>query len=252
MKETRLIMGTPVTVEIVGGDAAALAIAFDYFRAVDERFSTYKTTSEVSRINQGVHSHSAYSPEMREVLELAGATKQATGGYFDIYTPEGTLDPSGLVKGWAVNNAAKLIRANGHENFWVDAGGDIQTGGKNTQEKEWSVGVRNPFNEKEIIKVIYPLGHGVATSGTYIRGQHIWNPHARGPVSSDIVSLTVIGPDVYEADRYATAAFAMGADGIQFIESLPGFEGYAIDKNGRATMTSGFAAYAKDLRTSGI
>ena len=243
MKETRLIMGMPVTVEVVGGDVSALDIAFNYFRSVDERFSTYKTTSEVSRINAGEHSHSQYSPEMGEVLQLAEATKQATGGYFDVYTPEGSLDPSGLVKGWAINNAAKLIRAAGHGNFWVDAGGDIQTSGKNDRNEEWSVGIKNPFNGSEVVKVIYPRSKGIATSGSYIRGSHIWDPHTGKPVSSDVVSLTVIGPDVYEADRFATAAFAMGPEGIQFIESLPGFEGYSIDTKGQATMTSGFVAY---------
>ncbi len=245
MKESRLIMGTPVTVEIVGGDIEALNVAFDYFRAVDEKFSPYKTTSEVSRINRGEISHAAYSPEMQEVLQLSEETKQATRGYFDVYTPEGVLDPSGLVKGWAINNAAKLIRAKGYDNFWVDAGGDVETGGHDEKGEGWSIGIRNPFNEKEIVKVIYPRGVGVATSGTYIRGPHIWDPHARSPVSSDFVSLTVIGPDVYEADRYATAAFAMGNNGIQFIESLPGFEGYAIDKNGQATMTTGFSLFTK-------
>lgn len=238
-------MGMPVTVEIVGADTSARDLVFDYFRTIDERFSTYKTTSEVSRINAGTHPHSAYSPEMREVLALAESTKKATSGYFDVYTPGGALDPSGLVKGWAVNNAAKLIRAGGHEHFWVDAGGDVQTGGTNEQGDEWSVGIRNPFNGNEIVKVVYPRGRGVATSGTYIRGQHIWDPHTKKAVSSDMVSLTVIGPDVYEADRFATAAFAMGNSGIQFIESLSGFEGYAIDKNAQATMTGGFPAYTE-------
>jgi thiamine biosynthesis lipoprotein len=59
----------------------------------------------------------------------------------------------------------------------------------------------------------------------------------------DIVSLTVIGPNVYEADRFATAAFAMGKRGIYFIEQLPGFEGYMIDAAARATFTSGFERY---------
>jgi len=243
MKERRLIMGTPVTVEIINADLPAFHPVFDYFSAVDERFSTYKATSEVSQINRGALPHSAYSPEMQEVLRLAGETKQATGGYFDVYTPEGALDPSGIVKGWAVNNAAKLIRAQGHVDFWVDAGGDIQTGGKNVEGKEWSAGIRSPFNENEVVKIVYPRGHGVATSGTYIRGEHIWNPHTRKSVATEIVSLTVIGPDVYEADRFATAAFAMGNEGIRFIESLPGFEGYAIDKHGTATMTGGFSSY---------
>jgi len=48
---------------------------------------------------------------------------------------------------------------------------------------------------------------------------------------------------VFEADRFATAAFAMGRKGIQFIEELPGFEGYMIDAQARATYTSGFERY---------
>ncbi|RWK27769.1 FAD:protein FMN transferase, partial [Mesorhizobium sp.] len=99
---------------------------------------------------------------------------------------------------------------------------------------------RNPFNTNEIIKVIYPRGRGVATSGTYARGQHIYNPHGSGEPVTDIVSLTVVGSDVLEADRFATAAFAMGRDGIFFIEQTPGLEGYVVDVNGRGTPTSGF------------
>ena len=133
------------------------------------------------------------------------------------------------------------------ENFYVDAGGDIQPHGHNADGKKWAVGIKNPFNETENVKVVYVTTEGVATSGTYIRGLHIYNPHGGGkPVgvaADDIVSLTVIGPNIYEADRFATAAFAMGADGINFIEQLEGFEGYIIDKNSIATMTTGFEKY---------
>jgi thiamine biosynthesis lipoprotein len=83
----------------------------------------------------------------------------------------------------------------------------------------------------------------VATSGTYARGRHIYNPKAAEPLTDEIVSLTVVGPDIYEADRFATAAFAMGAAGIQFIEQLDGFEGYQIDRQGQATLTTGFKDY---------
>ena len=55
----------------------------------------------------------------------------------------------------------------------------------------------------------------------------------------------MIGPDVLEADRFATAAFAMGKAGIVFIEQMPGLEGYAVTGNGRATLTSGFGAYCE-------
>ncbi|TIW09462.1 MAG: FAD:protein FMN transferase, partial [Mesorhizobium sp.] len=121
----------------------------------------------------------------------------------------------------------------------------IQSCGRNASGRDWSVGIRNPFHTDEIVKVVFPHGHGVATSGTYARGQHIYNPHAVHEPISDIVSLTVIGSDVLEADRFATAAFAMGRDGILFIEQTPGLEGYLIDSNRRATPTSGFGAFCQ-------
>lgn len=238
-------MGMPIEVEIVGGGAeAALEAAFGYLCGVDERFSTYKEESEISRINRGEVTLAAASPLMQEVFAIAEKTKQETNGYFDIRRPSGGVDPSGIVKGWAIRNAAQLIRDAGHEHYFVNAGGDIAMSGKNAEGGEWSVGIRNPFNTDEIVKVVYPHGRGIATSGSYLRGAHIYNPLSPERALDEIVSITVIGPDVLEADRFATAAFAMGKEGIHFIESLPGFEGYAIDAHGVATLTSGFTAYA--------
>lgn len=243
MKETRIIMGMPIEIEIVGADAAALAAAFVYLASVDERFSTYKEESEISRMNRRELAKEDASAEMREVLALAEQTRVETGGYFDIRRPDGLLDPSGIVKGWAIRNAAARIRAAGHEHFMVNAGGDIAVGGRNAEGGQWSVGIRNPFALEEIVKVVYPHGKGIATSGSYIRGAHIYDPHAPERRLDEIVSLTVIGPDVLAADLMATAAFAMGRAGIAFIERLPGFEAYAIDSAGIATLTSGFGAY---------
>ena len=240
MRETRDIMGMPVTVEIVGASSADLAAVFDYFSAVDARFSTYKSESEISRINRGEITEAQYSDETREVFALSTQTQKDTNGYFSITKPDGSIDPSGLVKGWAIRNAAKLAQKMGYRNYFIDAGGDIESSGRNERGEAWTIGIRNPFNRNEIIKVLRPEGRGVATSGTYIRGQHIYNPHKPEQTLHDIVSITLVGPDVYEADRFATAAFAMGKDGIHFVERLPGFEGYAIDAQGVATMTSGF------------
>lgn len=255
MKETRLIMGMPIEIEIVGADAhAALEAAFAYLATVEEQFSFYKDSSEVSRMNRGEIAPGEESEEMREVLALAEKTKHETGGYFDIRRPDGRIDPSGVVKGWAIQKTAELLRTKGCENFMVNAGGDIAVSGRDAEGKEWSVGIRNPFNIHEIVKVIsrsgtsegtHPHPWGIATSGSYIRGAHIYNPLAPSEALDDIVSITVIGPDVLSADLYATSAFAMGKKGIEFIERLPDFEGYAIDAKGMATMTSGFRAYTK-------
>lgn len=246
MRETRLIMGMPITVEVGGRTPEdALEKTFAYFTHVDERFSTYKDSSEVSRINRGELGVNDASEEMREVLALAEKTKQETGGYFDIKQPSGLLDPSGIVKGWAIYNAARELGRLGYKDFYIDAGGDIQSSGKNAGGEEWSVGIRHPFKQDEIIKVVYPRGRGVATSGSYERGAHIYNPHAPDEPLQDIVSVTVIGPNILEADRFATVAFAMGRQGIEFIEKTPELEGYAIDTNGIGTGTSGFGRYTE-------
>ncbi len=242
MLQTRLIMGMPVTIEVVDPNVKEEVFeeVFSYFDYVDKKFSTYKDDSEISRINRKELEEVDFSQDMKEVLQLSEDTKKITNGYFDIKSRDGKYDPSGLVKGWAIYQAAEILIKHGFKDFYVEAGGDIQAHGKNSHGESWRVGIRNPLNEEEIIKVVGLSGNGMATSGTYIRGQHIYNPHDKESKILDIVSLTVVGLNIYEVDRFATAAFAMGQDGINFIESFPGLEGYMIDKNGVATMTTGF------------
>ena len=244
MTKTEQIMGMPVTVEIADGAEAAKAIqrTFDYFRSVDARYSTYKEDSEISRINRGLPEEE-WSDEMREILKLCEQTKQDTDGYFDIQRGD-KIDPSGLVKGWAIGQATRRLSQDGIKNFRVDVGGDIQVGGHNRRGRAWRIGIRNPFDRNEIVKVVEITSVGLATSGTAIRGQHIYDPHMPGAKITGIASLTVIGPDIYEADRFATAAFAMGGRGIRFIESQPGLEGYMIGSGKQAVLTSGFERYA--------
>ena len=273
--ETRLMWGMPITVAIVepissprhfyrsqqGGASdnpgrlrwpeppqatnrgvGLISRVFDYFTYVDDKFSTYKSNSEISLINQGALTIDEASLDMRTVFALAEELRLQTNGYFNI-SQDGKIDPSGLVKGWALSNAANMLRDAGCEDFYVEAGGDFQAVGVNAEGRPWGVGIRNPFNIGEIVKVLAISNRGVATSGTYIRGQHIYDPVTGGPPDPEILSITVIGPDVYEADCYATAAFAMGRKGIRFIESLAGFEGYMIDSSKRATLTTGFERY---------
>ncbi len=139
MKETRILMGMPVTVNIV--DSADIVAAqtsirkvFDYLTHIDERFSTYKKTSEITAINEGRLSEDEASEEMRLILALCEETKRQTNGYFDARTAQGTLDPSGVVKGWAIWQSAEIIKKEGFKNFFVEAGGDIQPHGKTKKE----------------------------------------------------------------------------------------------------------------------
>lgn len=235
-------MGMPISIEI-SDDAkeADLDKIFNFFRRVDEQYSPYKPSSELSKVNAGLP-RKKWSPEFVEIIELCEQTNQQTDGYFNI-EHEGKLDPSGLVKGWAIQKASEQFLEAGLVNFYIEAGGDIQVHGNYNPETPWQIGIRNPFNIEEIVKVVSICDQGIATSGTYIRGQHIYDPRHGFIEVPHLKSLTVIGPDIYEADRFATAAFAMGATGIAFIEGLPGFEGYQIDDKQIATFTSGFENY---------
>lgn len=246
-------MDMPVTVEVpdivpaAGGAEKLIRAVFEYFKYIDEKFSTYKPSSEIMAINRGELRREKWSEDMRTVFALAEETKRATDGYFDIKKPDGQYDPSGIVKGWAIARAADIVRRAGIRDFFIDAGGDIQTGGVNPDGKKWAVGIANPWKVNDNVEVVRVAGEAVATSGTYVRGEHIWNPKTGKP-ANEIASLTVIHPDICEADRFATAAFAMGARAIQFIEGLRpgGFEGYMIGRDKVAAMTGGFGRFMRE------
>jgi FAD:protein FMN transferase len=246
MKLFRTIMTMPVAVEVVDAKAQESDIeeVFAFLRSVDERFSWFKPASELSAINARTLAPGQYSSEMREVLALCEKTRQETDGYFDIHRPDGTVDTTGIVKGWGIFKATQLLDAKGYENYCVEIAGDLQVKGQNAEGGKWRVGIRNPFGgPQDIVKVVELERGGIATSGTYERGSHIYNPHDHADELAQVLSLTVIGPDVLEADRFATAAFAMGTKGIYFIETLSGFEGYQIDMQGIGTATTGFGSY---------
>jgi thiamine biosynthesis lipoprotein len=243
MRATRFLMGMPITVDVPAGTAAVIEAAFARFGAIEARFSPFRPDSEVVRFNALQLAPEEPSEALREVLALAERTRLETDGYFDIARPDGFLDPSGIVKGWAIREVARLIEGLGHTDYLVDAGGDIQCRGRAEDGKAWRIGIRNPFDAMEIVKIVAPRDRGIATSGTSARGQHIYDPHEPGRELHDVVSLTVIGPDVLEADRFATAAFAMAQDGIAFIEARPGLEGYLIGADRVAIQTTGFREF---------
>ena len=243
VRKTEIIMGMPITIEIIDmTNDNIFEKIFEYFKAVDKQFSTYKKSSEVSKYNKGLIEIEDLSKEMEEVLKLSQQTKEETEGYFDIKKKSGLIDPSGIVKGWSIRNAALKILKAGYKNFFIEAGGDIEGHGSPKDMPYFKVGIRNPFDINAIVKVIKLKNMGIATSGTYIRGQHIYNPHNYKKVN-EIASISVIGPNIYDADRFATASFAMGLKGINFIEDLDGFEAYMINNRGIATLTSGFERY---------
>jgi thiamine biosynthesis lipoprotein len=209
-RRTEHLMGTAVTVEIRDRvvPRRALKRAFGWLRWVDRTFSTYDAESEISRLNAGDLRLADEHPLVRRVLARCEALKAGTDGYFDAHAPlPGGVDPSGLVKGWAVDVAFAGLRRAGAQQLCIEAGGDVRVAGG-----PWRVGIRHPRQREQLAAVVVLRTGAVATSGAYERGAHVVNPHTgRPPVGT--VSVTIIDRTLARADAHATAAFAMGSRG---------------------------------------
>ena len=168
-------MGMPIVVDVRDEPGAeVLDELFDWFREVDERFSTYKEESEISRLNRGeLHIRDCH-PDVRWVLARCDELREETGGYFDArYASLLEVDPSGLVKGWSVDRGGELLEAHGIANYSINAGGDIRMRGAALPESSWRTGIQHPVLHDRIAVVVEANDLALATSGTYIRGDHI-------------------------------------------------------------------------------
>jgi thiamine biosynthesis lipoprotein len=241
------VMGMPVTVHVADADVgeAVLDEVFDDFALLDRVFSPFLPDSAVSRINRGELKPEDAGDLVIQALHLCRLYEGATNGYFSAWLG-GRLDPSGLVKGWAIDRGCSIIDRHGCRNFFVDAGGDVQTRGVSERGEPWRVGIRHPVLRDKVVRIILASGLAVATSGTYEKGDHIVDPHT-GMAANDLLSFTVTGPDILQADVYATAAFAMGKQGLAFIDRVQGYEAYAIDRDLAGHRTAGFDALCERI-----
>jgi FAD:protein FMN transferase len=235
-------MGMPVTVQVLDdlAEDEALVKVFDDFALLDRTFSPFLEGSEVSRINRAELRPADASSLVKQVIDLSRLYERATEGYFSPWIA-GRFDPSGFVKGWAIDRACSILDGYGYRDFFVDAGGDVQTRGLNADGGPWRVGVRHPVERDKVACVVLARGLAVATSGTYEKGEHIFDPHTGKPAGAWL-SFTVVGPDIVHADIYATAGVAMGVPGLDFVKRTAGYEAYAIDNQLRAGYTAGFEA----------
>jgi thiamine biosynthesis lipoprotein len=239
------VMGTVVSFDVpfAARHDGSLDDAVKWLHWVDRVFSPYRPDSDVSQLADGVVTVDGCVPEMAEVIEACAFLRELSGGYFTA-SPWGRFDPSGYVKGWAVERAAAILSAAGSANHLVNGGGDVQCVGglPGTTPAPWRVGIANPLMPGRLAVVVEAVDCGVATSGTAERGAHIANPRTGGPAEG-LASITVTGPSLALADACATAAFAMGPDlARDWAESLDGYEAYAITGKGGTWQTSGFAA----------
>jgi thiamine biosynthesis lipoprotein len=251
LRRVEAVMGTTVSIDIQPPLVAEAIIdeVLERLHDVDERFSTYRADSEVSRLADGSLREEDASLDVRYVLSVCDHLAVTTGGAFDArrHRPDGRLDPSGFVKGWAIEEAAWLIDSAGGRNYWINAGGDIVARGQAAPGRPWRVGIRHPDRADKVAAVLAVSDRAVATSGSYERGEHIADPRT-GTAPAGLRSVTVVGPGAGLAftDAYATAIYVMGLGGLDWLSTQPDladYTAYAITDDHRAVWTDGMERY---------
>ena len=234
-------MGTVVSFDVPDWAGQVVDGAVRWLHWVDTTFSPYLQDSDVSRFGRGSVPLSECAPELAEVLAACADVSARSGGYFTV-RPGGRFDPSGYVKGWAIERAAAMLTAAGSAEHSVNGGGDIQCVGDRGVGQPWRVGIADPLRPGALALVVVGQDFAVATSGVAERGPHIVDPHTGQPATG-LVSITVVGATLAATDAYATAAFAMGPAARDWVESLDGYEAFAITPGGLTWQTSGLGAY---------
>lgn len=236
------MMGTVFSLDL--RDPVPLAVVdgvIEWLHWVDATFSTYRDDSDISRLGRGEIGLADCAPEVAQVLAACDELEAVSGGAFSAYY-DGVLDPSGYVKGWAIEHAAAMLTAAGSRRHAVNGGGDVRVVGRPSAERPWQIGVADPLAPPQLATVVALVDAGIATSGTAERGLHVIDPVAGRPATA-LASLTVVGPDLALADAYATAGLVKGAQARTWLEGLDGYEAFGVSADGVRWQTSGFAAW---------
>lgn len=236
------VMGTVFSIDVRRPlvPAEVLDRAVRWLDLVDQTFSTYRPESMVSRLDRGELSPEACPGTVRHVLSRCAALQRLSCGYFDVRAA-GHLDPSGFVKGWAVERVSRLLLEAGALNHCVNGGGDLRAHGEPEPGRPWCLGIADPLDPARCLVAVRGRDLAMATSGTYERGAHVVDPHT-GRAATDLAGLTVLCRDAGAADGLATAGFAMGRGARSWLELLAGVEAFGVPRVGPTWSTPGFRA----------
>jgi FAD:protein FMN transferase len=236
---THPVMGTVASVHVhdtaepavIEAAVEALWLELDRLEAV---FSTFRESSVISRVNRGELHLLDAGAEVIEVVDVCTWLEHVSHGAFRARRPGDTvLDPAGFVKGWAAELAAQCLDRAGLSQWYLSVGGDIQTRGTSGDGSPWRVAIADPNSDDSgaIRAIVEVSGEAVATSGTAARGRHLWDGRTGRP-SDALASMTVVGPHLTWADAFATAAFVMGPEGVDWVADFDGYRALAITSAG--------------------
>ena len=242
------VMGTVVSFTVLPGSTPpgvagkAIQAACAGLHEADATFSTWDPRSPVSRLRRGAAVLRDLPAEVAEILDLCEQARDASGGWFDPWAMPAGVDPTGLVKGWAVERALAVLRKAGMAAAMVNGGGDIAVFGSPASGQHWQVGIRHPWRPGALAGIL-EITAAIATSGSYERGAHLIDPFT-AQAASRAASATVTGPGLAVADALATARAAGGDEVLPLVAALSGYAGYLIRPDG-SEATAGHMTFAR-------
>ena len=231
-----------------------------YVNEIDDKFSIFKDTSEISNINKNAGIEPVnVSDDTFEILKLSKKYSLVTDGAFDITmqnyndiildeenqsvmlkNKEQAIDLGGIAKGYVIDKIIEIFKENKIENAIINLGGTIYNIGETR-----NIGIRNPFNpiniskKDESIITIESENEIFVTSGLYEQGEHIINPKTSKKVETNIISVSIIGNNGAEQDAIATACFVLGTEKSVKLLKKRNLQGIFIFNNGQIFATDG-------------
>lgn len=200
-------------------------------------------------------------PTAAEIAESKGNIDiqqlEVSGNKVMLKDAEMLMDLGGIAKGYAVDEAVKVLKANGIKNGFVNMGGDVYAIGTKPDGSPWYIGIQNPIIGATNAIMRMPLvDRSIVTSGDYERyfeenGEHyhhIIDPTTGYPARNELVSVTIISDTAIEGDVLSTSVFVMGLQkGLDFVEGQEGIDAILVTRNKEAYVTSGIKGQVEIL-----
>ena len=188
---------------------------------------------------------------VNEGMPLIGSDKiNITQDRVSFKVPGMKITLGGITKGYAADEALKIIESMGIKHALVAAGGNIGALGTKTNGEPWKIALVNPDNTDDSLAVFQFSNMSVSTSGNYERYfspdkkvNHIMDPRTGFSVSS-VISVTIISDSGTQADALSTSVFVMGVkEGMKLVESLNNVECLIVDFDRKIHVSSEIDKY---------
>ncbi|MHA5104348.1 FAD:protein FMN transferase [Oenococcus oeni] len=215
-----------VTREVILGRAKKI---HEWLVLVDHIFSPFRTNSELTLYNHRKIEMTGTNLLFQEVFALSIWAKEMTQGLFSANFV-GKYNPTGAVKGWAIEKAERIQLAPllSDPNFVavnLNGGGDMQFSSSDKHNWQWEIGIVNPFDNKKVISCFRMKNGAIATSGTSQRGEHLFNSSTGRAIPEknfNVVSSSVIGSELTYSDIWATAIATTTINDHSWLKRLSG------------------------------